>query len=122
LEFRQAAGEKSTLPVKTALAMERILNSRNNGVTFDVLSNPEFMAEGSAINDLEKPDRVLIGSQETEAGYQARGIREGIYAHWVPREKILTANIWSSELSKLVANAFLAQRLDRGSQAMVEVI
>lgn len=103
--------EKSTLPVKTALTMERILHSRNNGITFDVLSNPEFMAEGSAIDDLEKPDRVLIGSQETEEGRKAREILVDIYAHWVPREKILTANIWSSELSKLVANAFLAQRI-----------
>ena len=103
--------EKSTLPVKTALAMERILHSQNNGISFDVLSNPEFMAEGSAIDDLEKPDRVLIGCQETETGCQARDILVDIYAHWVPREKILTANIWSSELSKLVANAFLAQRI-----------
>lgn len=103
--------EKSTLPVKTALAMESILLSQNNGLTFDVLSNPEFMAEGSAIDDLEKPDRVLIGSQETEEGRRARDILVDIYAHWVPREKILTANIWSSELSKLVANAFLAQRI-----------
>lgn len=103
--------EKCTLPVKTALAMERILQSRNNGIIFDVLSNPEFMAEGSAIDDLEKPDRVLIGSQETESGRRARDILVNIYTHWVPREKIITSNIWSSELSKLVANAFLAQRV-----------
>jgi UDPglucose 6-dehydrogenase len=103
--------EKSTLPVRTSLAMERILNSRHNGIHFDVLSNPEFLAEGSAIRDLENPDRVLIGSRETHQGRQAREVLVDIYARWVPREKILTANIWSSELSKLVANAFLAQRI-----------
>ena len=103
--------EKSTLPVRTALAMERILSSRDNAIHFDVLSNPEFMAEGSAVQDLENPDRVLIGSRETDQGRAARNILVDIYAHWVPREKILTANIWSSELSKLVANAFLAQRI-----------
>ncbi len=103
--------EKSTLPVRTALAMERILSSRENGIHFDVLSNPEFLAEGSAVKDLENPDRVLIGSRETEQGRQAREILVDIYAHWVLREKILTANIWSSELSKLVSNAFLAQRI-----------
>ena len=103
--------EKSTLPVRTALAMERILNSKDNGIRFDVLSNPEFLAEGSAIKDLENPDRVLIGSRETDSGRQAREILVDIYAGWVPRERILTANIWSSELSKLVANAFLAQRI-----------
>ena len=103
--------EKSTLPVKTALAMERILNSQADGVTFDVLSNPEFLAEGSAIRDLENPDRILIGSRETERGRQARNVIVEIYARWVPRERILTTNIWSSELSKLVSNAFLAQRI-----------
>jgi len=103
--------EKSTLPVKTALAMERILNSGDNAIRFDVLSNPEFLAEGSAVRDLENPDRVLIGSRETEEGLRARGILADIFAQWVPRERILTSNIWSSELSKLVANAFLAQRI-----------
>jgi len=103
--------EKSTLPVKTALAMERILNSQANGIAFDVLSNPEFLAEGSAIRDLENPDRILIGSRETERGRQARNTIVEIYARWIPRERILTTNIWSSELSKLVANAFLAQRI-----------
>lgn len=103
--------EKSTLPVKTALAMERILNCREDGVHFDVLSNPEFMAEGSAIRDLEEPDRVLIGSRETERGLRARQELVEIYANWIPREKIITSNIWSSELSKLVSNAFLAQRI-----------
>lgn len=103
--------EKSTLPVRTALAMERILNSRNNSIHFDVLSNPEFMAEGSAIKDLENPDRVLIGARQTARGKNAQDVLVKIYAHWVPKERILTANIWSSELSKLVANAFLAQRI-----------
>jgi len=102
--------EKSTLPVKTALAMEQILKE-NNSVQFEVLSNPEFLAEGSAIKDLQNPDRVLIGSRETKAGIAARNELVKIYEHWVPREKIITSNIWSSELSKLVANAFLAQRL-----------
>lgn len=103
--------EKSTLPVKTALAMERILNSQSNGVSFDVLSNPEFMAEGSAIKDLENPDRVLIGTRETQSGQKAGQVLADIYAHWVPREKIIISNVWSAELSKLVSNAFLAQRI-----------
>ncbi|PKN70226.1 MAG: nucleotide sugar dehydrogenase [Deltaproteobacteria bacterium HGW-Deltaproteobacteria-12] len=103
--------EKSTLPVKTALAMERILSSAKGKITFEVLSNPEFMAEGTAIQDLENPDRVLIGSRETKSGLKARAELAGIYARWIPEEKIITSNIWSSELSKLVANAFLAQRV-----------
>ncbi len=114
LEFSESSKiviEKSTLPVKTALAMERILNCRENGICFDVLSNPEFLAEGTAIRDLEQPDRILIGSRETERGLKARETLVDIYANWVPREKIITSNIWSSELSKLVSNAFLAQRI-----------
>lgn len=103
--------EKSTLPVKTAEAMEGILSSGPNGVRFEVLSNPEFLAEGSAIADLQRPDRVLIGSLETDGGRRAREELVRLYAHWVPRERILTTNLWSSELSKLVANAFLAQRV-----------
>ena len=103
--------EKSTFPVKTALAMERILNSRAGKIQFEVLSNPEFLAEGSAVRDMEYPDRVLIGSRDTERGYRARDILVGIYANWVPRQKIVTSNIWSSELSKLAANLFLAQRI-----------
>lgn len=103
--------EKSTLPVRTAAAMERILNANAKGVAFQVLSNPEFLAEGTAIADLENPSRVLIGSQETEAGIRARDVIVEMYANWVPRGKILTSNIWSSELSKLAANAFLAQRI-----------
>ncbi|HAO23384.1 MAG TPA: nucleotide sugar dehydrogenase, partial [Desulfobacteraceae bacterium] len=102
--------EKSTLPVKTALAMERILTS-DSKVPFEVLSNPEFLAEGTAIRDLENPDRVLIGSRETESGLKARAELVAVYANWVAKEKIITANTWSSELSKLVSNAFLAQRV-----------
>ena len=103
--------EKSTLPVRTARAMERILTSNNNHIRFDVVSNPEFLAEGTAINDLENPDRVLIGSRETDTGLEARNEIFEIYSNWIPEEKIITSNIWSSELSKLVANAFLAQRI-----------
>ncbi len=103
--------EKSTLPIKTAQAMERILSSGKKNVSFDVLSNPEFMAEGTAVNDLENPDRVLIGSRETKSGLAARAALVEIYTRWLPREKIITSNIWSAELSKLVANAFLAQRV-----------
>jgi UDPglucose 6-dehydrogenase len=103
--------EKSTLPVKTALAMERILHGSSRRIQFDVLSNPEFMSEGTAIRDLENPDRVLIGSRETSNGLAARRVLVDIYTRWVPEEKILTSNVWSSELSKLVSNAFLAQRI-----------
>jgi len=103
--------EKSTFPIKTALAMERILTGQTEDIHFEVLSNPEFLSEGTAINDLANPDRVLIGSRETEAGFRARDVLVDIYANWVPKEKILTTNIWSSELSKLVSNAFLAQRI-----------
>lgn len=103
--------EKSTLPVRTAAAMERILNSGKSGVRFEVLSNPEFLAEGTAIADLENPDRILIGGHPTPAGQRAVQALVDLYAAWVPREKILTTNLWSSELSKLTANAFLAQRV-----------
>jgi len=103
--------EKSTFPVKTAQAMERILMSRNDGIHFDVLSNPEFLAEGTAIRDLVNPDRVLIGSRSTERGLKARDELVAIYANWVSRERIITSNIWSSELSKLASNFFLAQRI-----------
>jgi len=103
--------EKSTLPVRTAEAMERILRENKKNIRFDVISNPEFLAEGSAVNDLLNPDRVLIGSQQTESGAQAAQVIADIYAHWVPAEKIITTNLWSAELSKLVANAFLAQRI-----------
>lgn len=103
--------EKSTLPVRTAEAMERILNSNGNSLHFDVVSNPEFLAEGTAMRDMMEPDRVLIGARETPSGQQALKDIVDIYAHWVPNERIITTNLWSSELSKLVANAFLAQRI-----------
>ncbi len=103
--------EKSTLPVRTAEAMEYILNSNSKGLHFDVVSNPEFLAEGTAIRDMKSPDRVLIGARETPSGQKAIQTLVDIYAHWVPRERILTTNLWSSELSKLTANAFLAQRI-----------
>ncbi len=102
--------EKSTVPVRTAEAMDQILNEEGTR-RFEVLSNPEFLAEGTAIRDLEEPDRVLIGSAETPAGQAAAAELVDIYARWVPRERILTMNVWSSELSKLAANAFLAQRV-----------
>jgi UDPglucose 6-dehydrogenase len=91
--------------------MERILNLANKGLHFEVLSNPEFLAEGTAVKDLENPDRVLIGSHPTDQGINARNQLIEIYARWVPRERILSSDIWSSELSKLVSNAFLAQRV-----------
>jgi UDPglucose 6-dehydrogenase len=99
--------EKSTLPVRTAEAVKRILNSAANNATFDVLSNPEFLAEGTAVQDLINPDRVLIGGESLEAVNRLADV----YGRWIPRERILTTNLWSSELSKLTANAFLAQRV-----------
>ena len=99
--------EKSTLPVRTAAALKSILHDTGNGVNFHILSNPEFLAEGTAVADLHHPDRVLIGGESEEA-IQAL---VQIYQSWVPQERILTTNLWSSELSKLVANAFLAQRV-----------
>ena len=104
--------EKSTLPVRTAAALKEILDSTGNGVKFQILSNPEFLAEGTAVEDLRNPDRVLIGGDiDSEEGREAMDALVNIYASWVPREKILTTNVWSSELSKLTANAFLAQRV-----------
>jgi UDPglucose 6-dehydrogenase len=103
--------EKSTLPVRTAETLQTIFNSNGNGVKFEVLSNPEFLAEGTAIQDLFKSDRVLIGSKQTKSGINAAQKLVDIYANWIPKEKILMTNVWSSELSKLVANAFLAQRI-----------
>ena len=99
--------EKSTLPVRTAEAIARILQSSATNATFDVLSNPEFLAEGTAVQDLLNPDRVLIGGESPDAVEQL----VSVYSRWIPREKILTTNVWSSELSKLTANAFLAQRV-----------
>jgi UDPglucose 6-dehydrogenase len=103
--------EKSTLPVRTAEAVRDILQNTGNGVKFQVLSNPEFLAEGTAVEDLLSPDRVLIGGDPTEEGQEAIQALVDIYAQWIPADRILTTNVWSSELSKLVANAFLAQRI-----------
>jgi UDPglucose 6-dehydrogenase len=103
--------EKSTVPVKTAQTMENILNANGRKFHFEVISNPEFLAEGSAVKDLLEPDRILIGSRETIEGLKARQEVVDIYANWVPRDRIVTSNIWSAELSKLAANAFLAQRI-----------
>lgn len=103
--------EKSTLPVRTAQSIKTILSNNTKGLQFQVLSNPEFLAEGTAIQDLNNPDRVLIGGDQTLEGLQAIKILTDIYAHWVPKERILKTNVWSSELSKLTANAFLAQRI-----------
>lgn len=103
--------EKSTIPVKTAETIKTILAENTKGAEFQVLSNPEFLAEGTAIADLLNPDRVLIGGERTPEGQKALQTLVGVYARWVPRERIVTTNLWSSELSKLVANAFLAQRI-----------
>src|SRR5690554_3673714 len=103
--------EKSTLPVRTAQAIKDILDNTGNGVKFQILSNPEFLAEGTAIQDLLHPDRVLIGGEESTEGKEAIDALVDIYSTWIPKENILTTNVWSSELSKLVANAFLAQRV-----------
>jgi UDPglucose 6-dehydrogenase len=103
--------EKSTLPVRTAEALKSILENTGNGVQFQILSNPEFLAEGTAVQDLINPDRVLIGGDNTPGGQDAIQLLVDVYSNWVPKERILTTNIWSSELSKLVANAFLAQRV-----------
>ncbi len=103
--------EKSTMPVRAAETMASILHSGENSIRFEILSNPEFMSEGTAIRDMEDPDRVLIGSHDTVTGNVARDELLKIYLKWVPREKIITTKLWSSELSKLVANAFLAQRI-----------
>jgi len=103
--------EKSTLPVRTAEAVRSILDNTGNGVKFQILSNPEFLAEGTAVEDLLSPDRVLIGGETTEGGKEAMEALAEVYANWIPKERILTTNVWSSELSKLTANAFLAQRV-----------
>ena len=103
--------EKSTLPVRTAQAIKNILENTSNGIHFEILSNPEFLAEGTAITDLLEADRVLIGGDDTPSGKEAKNALSAIYEHWLPKERILQTNVWSSELSKLVANAFLAQRV-----------
>ncbi len=103
--------EKSTLPVRTAEAIKNILDNTGNGVEFQILSNPEFLAEGTAVEDLLNPDRVLIGGGTDTAGQEAMNALVDVYANWISRDRILTTNVWSSELSKLTANAFLAQRV-----------
>ncbi len=103
--------EKSTLPVRTAEAIKSILDNTGNGVQFQILSNPEFLAEGTAVDDLLHPDRILIGGDSSEEGQRAIQALVAVYSNWVPVDKILTTNVWSSELSKLTANAFLAQRI-----------
>tara|TARA_B100000519_G_C14234258_1_gene433959 strand:+ start:648 stop:2003 length:1356 start_codon:yes stop_codon:yes gene_type:complete len=104
--------EKSTIPVRTAESLKTVLNANAvDGISFQVLSNPEFLSEGTAIRDLENPDRVLIGGEETLEGQEAMETLASVYATWVDRERILKTNLWSSELSKLVTNAFLAQRI-----------
>nr|WP_315190234.1 UDP-glucose 6-dehydrogenase [uncultured Flavobacterium sp.] len=103
--------EKSTLPVRTAEAIKSILDNTGNGVQFQILSNPEFLAEGTAVSDLLNPDRILIGGDTSEEGQKAIQALVDVYSNWVPNDKILTTNVWSSELSKLTANAFLAQRI-----------
>ena len=103
--------EKSTLPVRAAETLDTILHSGNNKIQFEILSNPEFTAEGTGIRDMEFPDRVLIGSKDTPTGLAARQELIDLYSHWVPEKNLITTNLWSSELSKLVSNAFLAQRI-----------
>ena len=103
--------EKSTLPVRTAEAIKNILENNTKNLQFQILSNPEFLAEGTAVADLQNPDRVLIGGDATKEGQKAIDALVEIYNTWIPRERILTTNLWSSELSKLTANAFLAQRV-----------
>merc|ERR1712099_150557 len=103
--------EKSTVPVKTAEALQRVVSANQGSQKFWILSNPEFLAEGTAMKDLSAPDRVLLGGPTSADGVAAANVLADIYANWVPRERILTTNLWSSELSKLVANAMLAQRV-----------
>jgi UDPglucose 6-dehydrogenase len=103
--------EKSTVPVRTAHMVKEILSAAQNGFEYQVVSNPEFLAEGTAVRDLQNPDRVLIGGETTPEGQQAVATVSGIYERWVSKDRIITTNLWSSELSKLTANAFLAQRI-----------
>lgn len=103
--------EKSTLPVRTAETLTSILHNTGNGVHFEILSNPEFLAEGTAVQDLLNPDRILIGGDNTPEGQEAKDALTNVYANWIDRDRILQTNVWSSELSKLTANAFLAQRV-----------
>ena len=103
--------EKSTIPVRTAEMIKRIMQESRTSFSVQVLSNPEFLAEGTAIQDLHNPDRILIGGEETEQGREAIEKLARVYENWVPAERLIKTNLWSSELSKLTANAFLAQRI-----------
>ena len=103
--------EKSTVPIRTAEKINEILDANSGSIHFEILSNPEFLAEGTAISDMKSPDRVLIGGDETESGLKAVQALVEIYSNWIPKEKILTTNVWSSELAKLASNAMLAQRI-----------
>jgi len=103
--------EKSTVPIRTAEKIKEILDQNKKGIHFEILSNPEFLAEGTAVNDMFNPDRVLIGGNESKAGKKAIQALVSVYKNWVPKKKILTTNVWSSELSKLASNAMLAQRI-----------
>ena len=103
--------EKSTLPVRTAEKIREVLKSNSNGIKYEVLSNPEFLAEGTAIQDLYKSDRVLVGSENTKSGINALNTLTSIYERWIPENKILKTSVWSAELSKLASNAMLAQRI-----------
>jgi len=103
--------EKSTVPIRTAEKIKEILDQNDNDIHFEILSNPEFLAEGTAVDDMFTPDRVLIGGHESKSGQKAVQALVDIYANWIPKEKILTTNVWSSELAKLASNAMLAQRI-----------
>jgi UDPglucose 6-dehydrogenase len=103
--------EKSTVPIRTAEKIKEILNENSSDIHYDILSNPEFLAEGTAISDMKSPDRVLIGGDESESSQKAVQALVDIYANWIAKEKILTTNVWSSELAKLASNAMLAQRI-----------
>ncbi len=114
VEFSQSdkiVVEKSTLPVRTAQALSRVLQANTKGLHFRIVSNPEFLAEGTAIDDLNDPDRVLIGGTQDDDGQAAVEEIAAIYQRWVPGDRIIRTSLWSSELTKLVANAFLAQRI-----------
>jgi len=110
-KYNKIVIEKSTLPVRTAEKIKEILEENSSKIHFEILSNPEFLAEGTAIQDLFKSDRVLIGGDQTESGKKSVQALVDIYANWIPKEKILTTNVWSSELAKLASNAMLAQRI-----------
>jgi len=103
--------EKSTVPIRTAEKIKEILEENSFGINFEILSNPEFLAEGTAVDDMFNPSRLLIGGDQTDSGQKAIQALVDIYANWIPKEKILTTNVWSSELAKLASNAMLAQRI-----------